>query len=414
MTDEHQQEQQQQLVQSIERNFNRHLESSRVLASTVEVPEFSRSEINLGKLLGSGGFSHVYELDKIQLLQESDDKRRLDMEKRANSMVRGRSPFAVKHIQPEMLENNPKDFRRAAVDLMVEAHFLASLQHEHIVSIHGWAAGGALAYNAHDDDDLNTPPVVADGFFLILDALRVTLDNRLLQWQLQMKRYQEPSLQNRTGASLRQIFFNSRLQVAADIASAISHLHSKHIIYRDLKPSNVGFDVEGVVKVFDFGLSRELPNEDGATIDDVFHMSGKIGSMRYMAPEVVLSEPYNQKADVYSFSLVMWEILALEKPYGAISKQSHRFNVVENDVRPEIDASWAYGICKVLKQGWRTNDGRRPAMKDIHSTLAANVEQLRKSRQLSAAVVGNSRSGSTGYKQPTRRYPSLRPATTRM
>jgi serine/threonine protein kinase len=158
-------------------------------------------------------------------------------------------------------------------------------------------------------------------------------------------------------------------------------------MYRDLKPSNVGFDAEGVVKVFDFGLSRELPNEEGATIDDVFQMSGKVGSMRYMAPEVVLSQPYNQKADVYSFSLVMWEILTLEKPFGVISKRSHRVNVIENEERPVVEASWTYGLRKVLKQGWRADAGRRPAMKEIHSTLSTNVEQLRQSRLQSPPTV---------------------------
>lgn len=55
------------------------------------------------------------------------------------------------------------------------------------------------------------------------------------------------------------------------------------IIYRDLKPDNIGFDVRGDVKLFDFGLSRELPERK---LDDgTYHMTGDTGSPRYMAPE---------------------------------------------------------------------------------------------------------------------------------
>jgi serine/threonine protein kinase len=55
------------------------------------------------------------------------------------------------------------------------------------------------------------------------------------------------------------------------------------IVYRDLKPDNVGFDVRGDVKIFDFGLSRQLPSEK--LKDGTYNMTGDTGSPRYMAPE---------------------------------------------------------------------------------------------------------------------------------
>jgi len=101
-------------------------------------------------------------------------------------------------------------------------------------------------------------------------------------------------------------FFNDQqlllLFLAFQISAAISYLHSNGIIFRDLKPANVGFDVRGDVRIFDFGLARIMP-ANGDPYTDTFDMSGA-GSPRYMAPECLIGQPYNLKVDVYSFRKV--------------------------------------------------------------------------------------------------------------
>ena len=65
----------------------------------------------------------------------------------------------------------------------------------------------------------------------------------------------------------------SSLLLALQISAAMEYLHSHTIIFRDLKPANIGFDVRGDVKIFDFGLSRMMPS-DGNPHLDTFEMSG--------------------------------------------------------------------------------------------------------------------------------------------
>ena len=72
------------------------------------------------------------------------------------------------------------------------------------------------------------------------------------------------------------------------------------------KPDNIGFDVRGDVKLFDFGLSFEI-TEECSSVDGLYELSGNTGSMRYMAPEVALGNPYNHKVDVYSFGILFWQ-----------------------------------------------------------------------------------------------------------
>ena len=95
------------------------------------------------------------------------------------------------------------------------------------------------------------------------------------------------------------------LQCARSIASAMEYCQVKAIpgsmvLHRDLKPDNIGFTLNGQVKVIDFGLAKIVDNAS-AMSDEVYIMSGETGSLRYMAPEVADSLPYNHKADVYSF-----------------------------------------------------------------------------------------------------------------
>ena len=64
------------------------------------------------------------------------------------------------------------------------------------------------------------------------------------------------------------------------------------------------------MKLFDFGLAKELKDSD-RNEDGLYKLTGTTGSFRYMAPEVSLGKPYNLTADVYSWSMIMWFILAL-------------------------------------------------------------------------------------------------------
>ena len=78
------------------------------------------------------------------------------------------------------------------------------------------------------------------------------------------------------------------LKCARSIAAAMQYCHEEAvpgslILHRDLKPDNIGFTIDGTVKVMDFGLARLMENVDHKS-DEVYQMSGETGSLRYMAP----------------------------------------------------------------------------------------------------------------------------------
>ena len=91
------------------------------------------------------------------------------------------------------------------------------------------------------------------------------------------------------------------------------------------KKDNIGFDIRGDIKIFDFGLAKELPSLQNGC-ENVFHFTAMCGSPRYMAPEVGMEEPYNELCDVYSFGILFWEMMTLSKPYD----KSDMVDLIEN------------------------------------------------------------------------------------
>jgi serine/threonine protein kinase len=143
------------------------------------------------------------------------------------------------------------------------------------------------------------------------------------------------------------------------------------IVYRDLKPDNIGFDIRGDVKIFDFGLARQLPDEklDGG----VFKMTGDTGSPTYMAPEVALGHPYNVTADVYSFGILLHEICSLEIPFEGFTVKMFDKMVVRGNSRPKCDPKWPPRIHSLIQSCWSANISNRPLMHAVMETLREDI-----------------------------------------
>jgi serine/threonine protein kinase len=95
-----------------------------------------------------------------------------------------------------------------------------------------------------------------------------------------------------------------------------------------------------------------------------------------MAPEVALSEPYGLSADIYSFGIVMWEMLALQNAFGRMAVDAHRELVVQGEERPEINPEWTTSLLHLLKGCWASDPLRRPEAKDVHKMLQNEIHEM--------------------------------------
>eukprot|EP01018_Ginkgo_biloba_P013382 Gb_10076 [translate_table: standard] len=114
-----------------------------------------------------------------------------------------------------------------------------------------------------------------------------------------------------------------RARMALDIARGINYLHHCHppIVHRDLKSSNLLVDKNWTVKVGDFGLSR-LRHATFLTAK-----SGK-GTPQWMAPEVLRNEPSNEKSDIYSFGVILWELATEKVPWSGLNPMQMNANIL--------------------------------------------------------------------------------------
>lgn len=223
---------------------------------------------------------------------------------------------------------------------------------------------------------------------MVIDRLFDTLDSRMKRWRNTPKHRRISSLKRSFGAPFnkgevkeeemmdKDEIMDTKLHTAFQISAAISYLHSHNIIFRDLKPSNVVFDVRGDVRIFDFGLARIMP-ANGDPYTDTFDMSGA-GSPRYMAPECLVGQPYNLKVDIYSFSIILWEILSNQTAYSHIRRRRQLITeVVDEHVRPIIDEKWPERIVGMLESSFDRCITTRPRMKLWYKIIREELVDLR-------------------------------------
>ncbi|KAK6133554.1 hypothetical protein DH2020_032683 [Rehmannia glutinosa] len=158
------------------------------------------------------------------------------------------------------------------------------------------------------------------------------------------------------------------LRFAMDIARGMNYLHEhkpEAIIHRDLEPSNILRDDSGHLKVADFGVSKLLKVANRVKEDKPLICQDT--SCRYVAPEVFRNEEYDTKVDVFSFALILQEMIEGCPPF--YSKPDHEVpKSYAAKERPPFKASmkfYAHGLKQLIEECWSENPANRPTFKQI-------------------------------------------------
>eukprot|EP00540_Astrosyne_radiata_P018078 CAMPEP_0116853734 /NCGR_PEP_ID=MMETSP0418-20121206/18117_1 /TAXON_ID=1158023 /ORGANISM="Astrosyne radiata, Strain 13vi08-1A" /LENGTH=368 /DNA_ID=CAMNT_0004486249 /DNA_START=57 /DNA_END=1163 /DNA_ORIENTATION=+ len=251
--------------------------------------------------------------------------------------------LAMKRLAPDvMMCATPKQIAGAATDMVREAAILSITNHENIVKLHGISAGTLLQNGEVTFDDEEKE------FFFLMDKLESTLDDRIRRWRREER---GSAWRLRRKCHHRPDLLFERLEVALEMARGLKYLHERKIVHGDIKPGNVGFDDNGVLKIFDFGLARKLKHRDDTT-------AGAVGTPAYMAPEIHDQKPYGQKADIFSFALTLWQLCTLESRPPQCYKQ-----------RPELPKWWPVELSTLMAVCWSAEPNGRPSCDDIIKSI---------------------------------------------
>uniref|UniRef100_A0A453MMC4 Protein kinase domain-containing protein n=1 Tax=Aegilops tauschii subsp. strangulata TaxID=200361 RepID=A0A453MMC4_AEGTS len=209
---------------------------------------------------------------------------------------------AIKRIKKSCFTGRSSEQERLAQEFWREAEILSKLHHPNVVAFYG---------------------VVKDGPGGTLATLTEFMVNGSLRHVLQRKD-KCPDLRK-------------RLIIAMDAAFGMEYLHSKNIVHFDLKCDNLLVNLRDharpICKVGDFGLSKIKRN--------TLVSGGVRGTLPWMAPELLngSSSKVSEKVDVFSFGIVLWEILTGEEPYANMHYGAIIGGIVNNTLRPPVPAN---------------------------------------------------------------------------
>jgi serine/threonine protein kinase len=161
-----------------------------------------------------------------------------------------------------------------------------------------------------------------------------------------------------------QLTLLQRMKLARDAALGMLWLHSSNpqIIHRDLKASNLLVDMNLNCKICDFGLSQFTPK--GKNLMD--GKEGAKGTPLWMAPEVMMGEPFNEKADIYSYGLILWFLVTKKEPYEEYDDlETFTRDICLQKVRPKIPLDCDPNLKDLIQRCWDQHPQARPRFSDI-------------------------------------------------
>lgn len=206
----------------------------------------------VGHKLGAGGMGEVYYAEDTKLHR----------------------PVALKRLFPELRPSSETRQR-----ILHEAQRASALSSEHIASV----------YDVLED---------SDEILLVMEYV----DGSTLRRQLE---------------NIGRLPLNSFLPVAVQCAEALAEAQQKGILHRDIKPENIMLTAAGHVKILDFGLARQFPvaSPTAMTVSTESRSLGCVGTLGYMAPEVLLEQELDARTDLFSLGIVFYEMLTGRHPF---------------------------------------------------------------------------------------------------
>ncbi|CAK9867932.1 unnamed protein product [Sphagnum jensenii] len=325
------------------------LETSPLRAFTFEELSAATQGFERSLVLGEGGFGEVYE---GYLIDHS-----------AASTHPENAAFKYQHVAVKRLRQGGQQGHR---EWLNEVSFLGRLRHPNLV----WLIGYCAQLTKLKEERLLVYEFVLHG----------SLDNLLFQ----------------TSDFWLPMPWNRRVDVAIDAARGLAFLHDHQVINRDIKPSNILVDHNFVAKLSDFGLAHRGPESDSS------HVTTRVlGTLEYAAPEYIQTGQLTLQSDIWSFGIVLLELLSGRRALDRHRPRNERKLVdwarpllyqgmINSLIDPQLgdrySAEEAKVVLNLVQQCLHRNRKNRPTMKEIFQILSSLKESEKKDGNVKAST----------------------------
>lgn len=192
-----------------------------------------------------------------------------------------------------------------------------------------------------------------------------------------------------------KLSFDETVNYSIQIAEALKHAHLNHIVHRDIKPQNIMINEDNRVKVTDFGIAR------AATSSTLTTTSNVLGSVHYFSPEQARGGYTDEKSDIYSLGIVMYEMITGKLPYDGETPISVALKHVQDEIVPprEVDGTVPVGIESIILKCVQKRQS------DRYENVGALINDLKKIKNNGAS---NFVIDTDAGEQPTRMIPIIK------
>ncbi|GAX19443.1 hypothetical protein FisN_19Hh015 [Fistulifera solaris] len=334
------------------------------------IPHLKTNDIVVGEQLAQGCFGAVYAVTFTRGVWNANAQQLVVKRARCFLQTQANAKLEVDDLDDEERQKQQKKQNISFFDLACEAQFLQHLPpHPHIIHLRAILGNpGTFEYGLVFDKLALTLAELVDDKWRTEYAS--CIGGRRLRWW------------NNTART--RAFYYQRVETVKQLASALNHLHRYSIVYRDMKPPNIGFAINkdgsksndyGHLQLFDFGCAKELKVKHLIEQPDGYRATPMTGTVGYMAPEVMLHQPYGLSADVFSFAMMMWYIFSLQKPidHNQMCSSTAVDDMLYRHKRPRALPVLSDALQQLMQQCWVRDRLQRPKFPYVLGVLEAEL-----------------------------------------
>ncbi|KAG9292318.1 hypothetical protein G9A89_009130 [Geosiphon pyriformis] len=214
----------------------------------------------------------------------------------------------------------------------------------------------------------------------------ITHNAETLEYGIVMAFAEEGDMRKYLSKNFHSTSWEDKLGIASDIAEGLSQIHYSGMVHRDLHSGNILQYYENIVEIGDLGLCQPVNNEVTTTEEKKIY-----GVIPYIPPEVLRGETFTTAGDIYSFSMLLWELATGKPPFHNRSHDHFLIMDILNGQRPKITSPLIpSSIAEIIVKCWDVNPENRPTAWDVYKKLrklwAMYLKYTKESKTLSPEI----------------------------